>query len=186
MVLSDKLQAGLAWVPFMRPCSNFFMLTWGFGFWMWRLTVARGILFLLSGKYCAVMCGVVPGALVAWPWLRLNIIYCSALRLWSQICVICRSCWFPDSVALSCAGASCLWPEGWLHTYEMITEHFANPLWVCFFAFDMWQNLYVFSLYCDPDLDDRIFLLFTNINGCRTGWGCACLFPLRGRFEFHH
>ena len=26
-----------------------------------------------------------------------------------------------------CAGARCLGPEGWLHTYEMVTEHFANP-----------------------------------------------------------
>ena len=33
----------------------------------------------------------------------------------------------PDSVALSCcAGARCLGPEGWQHTYEMVTEHFAN------------------------------------------------------------
>ena len=24
-------------------------------------------------------------------------------------------------------GARCIWPEGWLHTYEMVTEHFANP-----------------------------------------------------------
>ena len=33
------------------------------------------------------------------------------------------------------------------------------------------QNLYVFSLYRNPDLDDQIFLLFTSmssINGCRT------------------
>ena len=29
------------------------------------------------------------------------------------------------------------------------------------------QNLYVFSLYRNPDIDDRIFLLFTSINGCR-------------------
>ena len=26
-----------------------------------------------------------------------------------------------------CAGARCLGPEGWLHTYEIVTEHFANP-----------------------------------------------------------
>ena len=31
------------------------------------------------------------------------------------------------------------------------------------------QNLYVYSLYRNPDLDDRIFLLFTSINGCRAG-----------------
>ena len=27
------------------------------------------------------------GTLVTWPWLRLSMIYCFALRLWSQICV---------------------------------------------------------------------------------------------------
>ena len=55
-----------------------------------------------------------------------GILLCS--RFWSQICVTCRSRWFPDSVALSCcAGARSLGPEGCLHTYEMVTEHFANP-----------------------------------------------------------
>ena len=27
---------------------------------------------------------------------------------------------------LLCAGARCLRSEGWLHTYEIVTEHFAN------------------------------------------------------------
>ena len=50
------------------------------------------------------------------------------------------------------------------HTYEMVTEHFTNPnlivvvakcrfFWVC----DVRQDLYVFSLYRNPVLDDRIF-----------------------------
>ena len=26
-----------------------------------------------------------------------------------------------------CVGARCLVPVGWRHTYEMVTEHFANP-----------------------------------------------------------
>ena len=40
----------------------------------------------------------------------------------------CRRCWFPVSVALSCCvGTSCLGHVGWLHTFEMVTEHFANP-----------------------------------------------------------
>ena len=26
-----------------------------------------------------------------------------------------------------CVGAICLGPMGWQHTYEMVTEHFANP-----------------------------------------------------------
>ena len=56
-----------------------------------------------------------------------DILLC-ALRLWSQICDTCRRCWFPVSVALSCCvGARCLGPVGWLHTFEMVTEHFANP-----------------------------------------------------------
>ena len=31
------------------------------------------------------------------------------------------------------------------------------------------QKLYEYSLYRNPDLDDRIFLEFTSINGCRAG-----------------
>ena len=34
----------------------------------------------------------------------------------------------PVSVALSFwVGARCLGPVGWLHTFEIVTEHFANP-----------------------------------------------------------
>ena len=103
------------------------MLPWGFGFWMWRLTLTLADLCLLSEEYSAVMSEAWPRTLATWPWLRLSMIYYLALRLWSQICVTCRSCWFPDSVAQSCcAGARCLGLEGWLHTYEMVKEHFAN------------------------------------------------------------
>ena len=31
------------------------MLAGGFGFWMWRLTLARCVLFLMSAEYSAVM-----------------------------------------------------------------------------------------------------------------------------------
>ena len=41
--------------------------------------------------------------------------------------ITCRSCWFSDLVALSCAGVGSLGPEGWRHTFEMDMEHFANP-----------------------------------------------------------
>ena len=93
-----------------------------------------------------------------------QLIYCCALRLWSQISATCLRCWFPVSVALSCCvGARCLGPVGWLHMFEMITEHFANPnLSVAvgnagFRVCGVRQNLYVYSLYRNPDLDDRIF-----------------------------
>ena len=67
------------------------------------------------------MCGAFTRTLVTWPWRRLGMTYCCALRLWSQMCVTCRSCWFPDLFALSCcAGAGWLAPEGWRHTYRFI------------------------------------------------------------------
>ena len=59
---------------------------------------ARGIQFLLSAEYSAVMSGAWLGTLVTWLWLCL----CCALRLWSQICGTCQSYWFPDLVTLSC------------------------------------------------------------------------------------
>ena len=51
---------------------------------------------------------------------------------------------------------------GWLPTFEMVKEHFANPnlsvvVAKCrFLGFVVRQNLYVYSLYRN-DLDDRIF-----------------------------
>ena len=38
-----------------------------------------------------------------------------------------------------------------------------------FMVYGVRQNLYMFSLYHNPNLDDRIFLLFTSINGCHAG-----------------
>ena len=79
---------------------------------------------------CRILCSIVRGLagnLSDLTVASLSMIYCCTLRLWSQICVTCRSCLFADSVALSCcAGARCLEPEGWLHMYEMVMEHFAN------------------------------------------------------------
>ena len=94
---------------------------------MLRLIQARGVLFRLAAEYSAAMCGVCPGTLVVWPWLHLIMIYCCALRPWSQICDTCQSFWSLGSVALSaCAGASCVLPVGWRHMYEMDMEHFAK------------------------------------------------------------
>ena len=41
--------------------SLFFVLAWNFGFRMWRLTRALGVLFLVPAEYSAVMCGAFPG-----------------------------------------------------------------------------------------------------------------------------
>ena len=83
-----------------------------------------------SCSHClpTTLCGALPGTLVTCPWRRLGMTNYLALRLRFQICVTCRSCWFPDLVALPyCAGAGCLDPEDWRHTYEMDMEYFASP-----------------------------------------------------------
>ena len=161
------------------PCHRLYhetcvMLTWGFGFWMWRQTLARGVLWLLSAKYSVVMCGASPGTLVTWPWLRLSMIYCCVLRLWSQICVTCRSCWFPVLVALSCCvGARCIGPVGWRDGYGA----FRQPKFECgcceilfFRVCGVRQNLYVYSLYHNPDLDEQIFdCLLASMAAVRAG-----------------
>ena len=166
------------------------MLAQGFGFWMCRLTLTLGVLFLMSAEYSVVMCWAWQGTLVTWPWLRLSMIYCCALRLWSQICVTCRSYWFPDSVALSCCvGARCLGPNGWLQTCEIVTEHVANrnlgvvvaKCW--FLGCVVWNRTFMCSAFTATLTWMTRFWLFTSINGCSAGWGYLCLFPVCGRFE---
>ena len=132
------------------------MVAWVFGFWMWRQTLARGVLYLLFAEYSVIICGAWPGTLVTWPWCRLSMIYCCAPRFWSQICVTCWRCRFPVSVALSCVGARCLGPVGWLHTFEMVMEHFANPnlsvvVVKCWFLGFVVRDrtFYVYCLYCN-------------------------------------
>ena len=157
---------------------------------MWRPAQACGILFLMSAHYSVVMWGAWPGTLATWPWLRLSMICWCALRLWSQICITYRSCWFPDLVTLSrYSGARGLEPEGWLHTLQMFTEHFAYPnlsvvVAKCWFLrFGVRYNLYVFSLYCIPDQDDQIFdCLLASMATCHCGY--QCLFPVCKWFEW--
>ena len=73
-----------------------------------------------------ILCGNVLGLAGNFSDLRLSMIYCCALRLWSQICITCRGYWFPVSVALAVllSMGRCLGPVEGLHTYEMVTEYF--------------------------------------------------------------
>ena len=102
------------------------------------------------------------GAIVGWSSVQEKVF---GLR---YACVTCRSCWFPGLVALS----RCIGPEGWLHRFEMVTKHFANPnlsvvdakCMQVFGVCGLRQNLYVFSLYCNPDLYDWIvYCLLTSL-----------------------
>ena len=83
---------------------------------MWRLTLSVGVLHVLSAEYSVVMRG-------AWPGTLVDILLCSEtlvsdMHHVSEVLV---------PVTLSCCvGARCLEPAGWLYTFEMVAEHFAN------------------------------------------------------------
>ena len=55
-------------------------------------------MFQLSADYSVVMAGNLSDLTVALSQYDI----CCALRLLSQICVTCQSCWFSDLVALFC------------------------------------------------------------------------------------
>ena len=107
------------------------------------------------------MCRAWPGALVTWPWLRLRITYCSALRFWSQICVTCRSCWFCCPVLFY--RSKMPWARGMAAYVRDYYGVFRQPKFECgccqmlvFKVCDVRQNHYVFGIYHNPYLDDRI------------------------------
>ena len=130
---------------------------------LWNVD-AIGFLFRMSAEYSVVRCGGLDGNLsdLIVASSQYDILLCSEtlvsnLRHMSELLV-------PDSVALSwCAGSRCLRLESWLHTVEMVTENFANPNEcgcyeiLVFIVCGVRQNLYVVSLYRNPDLDDHIF-----------------------------
>ena len=47
------------------------MLACSFGFCLWRLNLARGVLFLMSAEYSVVMCGT-------WPWTLVTLTVASS------------------------------------------------------------------------------------------------------------
>ena len=92
-------------------------------------------------------------------------IYCCAPRL-SQICVT-WSCWFLYSVELSsCAAERKMpWDPGMAAYIQDGYSAFCQPKFECgccerlvFRVCGVRQNLYMFSFYRNPDLNDRIFL----------------------------
>ena len=114
-------------------------------------------MYLLSAEYSVVMCGAWPGTLVAWLWLRFDMIYSFALRLWSQIFVMCMSCLLPDLVAMSCSVVP------WQKNKKLSVV--AAKCWVL--GFVVWDRTFICS-----DLTATLhrcldLWLFTNINGCR-------------------
>ena len=155
---------------------------------MWRQTLARVVLYLRSAEYSVVLCGAWPGTLVTGPWLRLSMIYCCALRLWSQICVTCRRCWFPVSVALYVVSGKMPGARGMAAYVRDGYGAFRQPKFKCgcceilvFRVCGVRQNLYVYSLYRNPDLDHRIFdCLLASMLPCRLRMSMplSCLFVI--------
>ena len=111
---------------------------------------------------CRILCSNVRGL----AGLRLSMINCCALRLWCQICIRCRSYWLIDSVALSCCvWARCLGPEG--DGCIRTNGAFRQSKFECgccemrvFRVCGVRQDLYVFSLYRNNDLDYQIFYFY--------------------------
>ena len=173
---------------------SFCVLYW-MCFWMWRLALVSGVLFLLSAEYTVVMCGTWPGTLVTWPRHRLVMTYCCALRLWSQICITC-------GVAGSRIWSPCLVVPGRMPRARGMAAYvrdgyraFHQPNFKCgcckilfFRDCGVRQNLHVLSLYRNPDLDDQIFdCLLTSMaarvvgfynhksSWCCSLWLCNCV-----------
>ena len=95
-------------------------------------------------------------------------------------------------IRLSCARAGCLEPEGWLHVCGMFMGHFTNQnlnmvvakCWVLAFAVRDRTFMCLLFTATVTYIYMTCFLLCTNINCCRSGWRCACLFPVCGLFEW--
>ena len=126
---------------------------------------------------CRILCSnvrVCPGTLVTWPWLRLSMIYCCALRALSQIWVTCQSCSFLSfgRPVLLCRGnlprargmAAFRQPKPYPLPRARGYGAFRQPkfecgcsemlvVWVC----GLRQNFYVYSLYPNPDQDNCIY-----------------------------
>ena len=126
-------------------------------------SLARDVPFLMSAEYSVVMWEPWPGTIVTWRWLRFSMTYCSDLRLWSQICVTYRSCWFPDLVALSCCAGACRMPRAWRMAAYIRDGYgaFRQPKFECgsceimvFMVCGVRHNFYMFSLYSNPALEN--------------------------------
>ena len=125
---------------------------------MWRQTLSRGVLYLLSAEYSSNVRGLAGNLSdLTVASSKYDILLCSE-TLVSDICNTCRMCWFPVSIALSCCvGVRCLGPVGWLHTFCQPKFKRGCCEMLFFKVCGVRQNLYVCSLYRNADLDDRIF-----------------------------
>ena len=92
---------------------------------MWRQTLASGVLYLLSAEYSSNVRGLdgnLSDLTVASSQYDILSQYDFGLRYESRVEVLVPGFGRP---VLFCR-ARCLGPLGWLQTFEMFTEHFAN------------------------------------------------------------
>ena len=83
--------------------------------------------------------------------------------------------------------------EGWRHTYELDMEHFVNPslsVVVCemlvFRVCGARKNLYMFSLYHNPDLDARTFDCLLTSMAAVLAEDVRASFLFVGNLNAHH
>ena len=132
---------------------------------MLRPIPAHGVLLRLAAECSAAICGVCPGTFVTWPCLRLSMIYCCALRPWSQIYVTCQI-----ELLVPGFGRPVLLCQGKLPRARGMAAYvrdwygaFRQPTFECgccemlVVSCGLRQNFYVYSLYHNPDQDDHIY-----------------------------
>ena len=74
---------GRDWGCIVRDLDTIVLVLLAWHYLVLLATIANGVLFLMFAEYCLAMCGACTGTLVTWPLLRLGMIQCCALRLWS-------------------------------------------------------------------------------------------------------
>ena len=164
LFLDIDTNSGSEYVP--AVCRIFFSNVWGLADNLTDLTV-----LYLSMTYCTVL---------LWDF---GLRYASSVRVaGSQFWL---PCLLPGQDALSRR-------DGGIHM-GWIWNASPTQIWVLFLEKAGFQALWhETELLCVQTLQQPWprwpdFWLFTNINGCHAGWGCACLFPLWRQFwNSHH
>ena len=130
-----------------------------------------------------------PRTWAMWQQLRLSMICCCALRPWSLTGIIYQSCWILDLVVRSC----CERASGMAANVRDGYAAFRQPKFECgcceMLVFRMYgarQNFYVFSLYHNLDLADRIYDCLLTAMAAVQAADAHASFLFVGDLNIHH
>ena len=130
---------------------------------MWRQTLARIILYLLSAEYSVVMCGAWPGSDLTMASSQYDILLCSETLVSDMYHMLevlvpsfCRPVLLCRGKMPRARGIAAYVRDGYGAFCQSKFECGCCEMLV-FRVCGVRQNLYVYSLYRNPDLDDQIF-----------------------------